>query len=403
MRAYQLPIAAAWCLALALAGPALAHAAETSLQPQSALISNSVLPLGVRGEAAIAGVGFSALFVPSTAAASSTGWNLGLPGTATSLPPMTVETFWNDGVTAMSVVRVEDPAVRGALRVTHFFDPFELTPNLYEVTVTVENVGAASTSPTVYRRQVSGLPAPGWTLQPGADGQGATFDLGLPSLAPGAEHVFRLYYSAANNEDDARSALVNAGASIVTVAPGQVALVFGYASGSGALAAEADGGSSGGSAASSAGKSDQPGHGSAKPDQPGNSPANPDQPDNGAAKPDQSGVGRAELDQSGPGSTKPDQPGVGPTKPDQPSDGPAKPDQPGPGSTKPDQPGPGATKPHPPLEDLPDLGLLEPPVFDAHPAETPELSAMALFGTGLAGMGSYALARWRTRRRPPTD
>jgi hypothetical protein len=35
------------------------------------------------------------------------------------------------------------------------------------------------------------------------------------------------------------------------------------------------------------------------------------------------------------------------------------------------------------------------------PTETPELDAFALFGTGILGMGGYALARWRGRRRPP--
>ena len=33
------------------------------------------------------------------------------------------------------------------------------------------------------------------------------------------------------------------------------------------------------------------------------------------------------------------------------------------------------------------------------PAATPELGSLALFGSGLAGLGGYALLRWRTRRR----
>jgi hypothetical protein len=37
------------------------------------------------------------------------------------------------------------------------------------------------------------------------------------------------------------------------------------------------------------------------------------------------------------------------------------------------------------------------------PSETPELDAFALFGTGLFGMGGYALTRLRARRKPPTS
>jgi hypothetical protein len=33
------------------------------------------------------------------------------------------------------------------------------------------------------------------------------------------------------------------------------------------------------------------------------------------------------------------------------------------------------------------------------PAATPELSSLVLFGSGAAGLGGYALLRWRTRRR----
>jgi hypothetical protein len=30
------------------------------------------------------------------------------------------------------------------------------------------------------------------------------------------------------------------------------------------------------------------------------------------------------------------------------------------------------------------------------------MDALALFGTGLMGMGGYAMTRWRSRRRGPT-
>ena len=33
------------------------------------------------------------------------------------------------------------------------------------------------------------------------------------------------------------------------------------------------------------------------------------------------------------------------------------------------------------------------------PVATPELSSLILFGSGAAGLGGYALLRWRTRRR----
>jgi hypothetical protein len=67
----------------------------------------------------------------------------------------------------------------------------------------------------------------------------------------------------------------------------------------------------------------------------------------------------------------------------------------------------GAAKPQLPIpgpfdsESVVDFGRVDDSVVNV--AETPELGAVTLFGTGLAGMGSYALARWRSRRRPPTD
>jgi hypothetical protein len=203
-------------------------------------------------------------------------------------PPGTVnlrtESFTATATTAVSTVLVcendSDPTVcktgdSPLLRVTHDFRPSAATPNLYDVTVSLENESAHTVEP-LYRRVVD------WNIEPdtfeeavlvggkaspyllgtsndgyssanplrdrfggcvGGQGdppepcvdpyiegppqlffvsnptdQGSLFDLALPALAPGGSLQFHFFYGAAGSRNDARSALSAVGADLYALA-----------------------------------------------------------------------------------------------------------------------------------------------------------------------------------------
>ena len=136
------------------------------------------------------------------------------------------------------------------MRVRHDYHP-SANPNLYEVTVTVENISAApvdlryrrvmdwdimptafSEFVTIERGNAAGilftsddgfatadpLAGPssilftGEAVDSGPEDHGSLFDFGFGMLAPGATTTFRTYYGAAGNEVDALGALVDVGA-----------------------------------------------------------------------------------------------------------------------------------------------------------------------------------------------
>jgi hypothetical protein len=172
---------------------------------------------------------------------------------------LTVESFARTSSQATSIVNVE-----GTFRVTHRFRPTTATPNLYEIQVIVDNLTESPLSGVVYRRVMdwdidptkfnefvsivgtgTNVPAMSATnngfsspnpfepfdndigavpaihadfFNQGPSDQGAAFDLVLPTIPAGGSTSFLIYYGAAGNSADAKSALVAVGASVVSIA-----------------------------------------------------------------------------------------------------------------------------------------------------------------------------------------
>jgi hypothetical protein len=156
--------------------------------------------------------------------------------------------FTSTASTALSVTSIDS-----RLQVTHNFHPFAGSPNLYEVTVTLRNIGTTPIADTRYTRLMdwdveptafsefvtiqrgtssallfsnddgfdSGDPltarsaiSPGTTntnfTDSGPADHGALFDFGFGSLAVGAEKTFNIYYGAAGTETAADAAVAAA-------------------------------------------------------------------------------------------------------------------------------------------------------------------------------------------------
>jgi hypothetical protein len=162
---------------------------------------------------------------------------------------MTVESFTSTDSTAVSVVNIED-----TLRVTHDYHPSADTPNLYEVTVTIENVSGGPLSDIRYRRVMD------WDVEPppfsefvtinggnasqllfssndgfatanplggpedlgftgdfvdaGPNDHGALFDFGFGGLGAGESTSFNIFYGAAADEIAANAAVAAVGAEV---------------------------------------------------------------------------------------------------------------------------------------------------------------------------------------------
>src|SRR5262249_5986371 len=135
------------------------------------------------------------------------------------------------------------------LRVTHDFHPAATGADLYEVTVSIENVGTTVVQPN-YRRALGWSAQPSadastaadasttaavpsaWSLVPSADGQSEFFSLRLPLMEPGSSQVFRLYLGGAGDSVQAQGTLGSQGAALVSSTPLDTStLVFGYAAG----------------------------------------------------------------------------------------------------------------------------------------------------------------------------
>lgn len=155
--------------------------------------------------------------------------------------------------TAISIVDVVDSVGNPVLRVTQDYHPSPATPNLYEVTVTIQNSSGAPIDPR-YRRvmdwDVEPTPFSEFvTIDPGTatelifdsnDGfatanplgaqsdrgftgafvdagpfdHGALFDFDFDPLAPGESRTFNIYYGAAGTELEANAALAAVGAEV---------------------------------------------------------------------------------------------------------------------------------------------------------------------------------------------
>jgi hypothetical protein len=171
---------------------------------------------------------------------------------------MTVDSFTSSGVSpsgAVGSVGTQAESVVtafGRLRVTHDFHPTPLTPNLYEVDVTIENISTTDVTDLRYTRTMdwdiyptyfdeyvtiqgvgsaanllyaddNGFQDPnplltrsasnvGNMVDNGPDDHGAHFDFGFGPLPAGGTQTFRIYYGAAPTEAGANAALTAVGA-----------------------------------------------------------------------------------------------------------------------------------------------------------------------------------------------
>ena len=80
---------------------------------------------------------------------------------------MVLESFSSTASTALSTVNIED-----TLRVTHDYHPAGATANLYEATVTIENLTETALTDIRYRRVID------WDIEPTAFSKFVTIDGG---------------------------------------------------------------------------------------------------------------------------------------------------------------------------------------------------------------------------------
>src|SRR6266851_2989658 len=234
-----------WLFRLGLMLAVLAPTAAWADAPTSSVIvGNGDVTLGVGYDAGLNEAGTGLQFVPTGTEGLAqmcvcSAWSLVVGQAPTS---QMVESFTFDDLGARSSVLVDDVATASHLRVTHDFHVAPNTTNLYEVTVTVQNLGGTTVLPAYTRTLVwaagppdlSGLaidPALG-TLQPSTDGQGIQFGIGLPPIQAGATDVFRLYLGAGSTRADASVGLIANGATLISLSQTETtAFVLGYAAG----------------------------------------------------------------------------------------------------------------------------------------------------------------------------
>jgi len=274
-------------------GVACVVAATPVLAQDGAIITNGTVRLGVNntgnlnfdpeGDAPVAaydGVGIQ--HVPSGydatfAGCECEGWGAGVSGgtydnvwggadESGGITNVFVSSFTSTGTTATSVVTIRSGGT-DIMRVTHAYAPSAVSPNLYVVTVTLENLtsGELGVGPQGirYRREMDwDIPFPGdelvflrgWgatnlirTSDDGFDGpnpfstpgvlcpgvgavangdfsstatcdHGALFDFAFPALAAGSSRTFVTFYGAANTVDEMRAALGAVGAEVYSLA-----------------------------------------------------------------------------------------------------------------------------------------------------------------------------------------
>lgn len=253
----------------------------TSGAATPAIISNGTVQLGINptgdlnvpGPASAGGIDEVGIrYVPTNNDATSPGclcegWGAadatsGVTGSANQdsgvTPNLVVDSFVSTATTATSVVTIDNSATPpvGVLKVTHEYKP-SATPNLYEVTVTIENLSGATVDPR-YRRVMdwdveptafaeystiagtataanvtfasddgfasadplagpSHIDFTGDAVDNGPDDHGALFDFKFDPLAPGASVTFKTFYGAAGNEADAKAALGAVGAEVYSL------------------------------------------------------------------------------------------------------------------------------------------------------------------------------------------
>ncbi len=156
------------------------------------------------------------------------------------------------GFTSAASTATSRVQVQSSLEVDQRFAPASETPNLYQIDVTIANIGTKAVQDLRYRRvmdwdveptpfdefvtlQAGSSPEIGFTsddgfaspnplagdssidftgsaVDSGPDDHGALFDLKLGSLAPGASTSFTMFYGATESEASAEAALTAVGA-----------------------------------------------------------------------------------------------------------------------------------------------------------------------------------------------
>ena len=140
-------------------------------------------PDGTGSKAGPGSVGLDFLATNNDATAAGClceGWGVANPQTGTAgyanvssdggAVNLTLESFTWTASSAVSVVRVGD-----SLRVTHDYHPSAQTPNLFEVTVTIDNISGATIPDVLYRRVMD------WDIEPTAFAEYSTIDTGNAS------------------------------------------------------------------------------------------------------------------------------------------------------------------------------------------------------------------------------
>lgn len=272
---------AAIALALTLIAPVAREVFDAEAHPANAIITNGTVQLGVwdeghlnvpGGPASTGGTTVVGIrYVPTNNEATGPGcecegWGAadatsGVSGYANesgfpTVNDITVDSFVSTASTAVSVVTIGDTTNGNVLRVTHDYHPSLVTPNLYEVLVTVQNISASPVD-LRYRRVMdwdveptpfdefstinpgtavellfdsndgfasadplagpSDLGSTGAFTDAGPDDHGALFDFGFGTLAAGATKTFRTFYGAAGTETEALNAIQAVGAEVYSL------------------------------------------------------------------------------------------------------------------------------------------------------------------------------------------
>jgi hypothetical protein len=259
------------------ANPPSASPSDRALAPAAMIITNGTVMLGVHdfgnlnigGGTPSNGTGSTTVvglrYVPTNSEGTSPGclcegWGVADAGTGEfgnasfatgGFDNVVLNSFTSTASTANSVV-----TAFGRLRVTHDFQPSPVTPFLYEIDITIENISATAVSDLRYTRGMDfdeapntfsefvtiqgtagasnvifasddgfqdvnplagfrgGIIAVGDQVDTGPSDHGAHFDFSFGMLAPGATREFTLFYGAAGTEADALNALGLVGAEI---------------------------------------------------------------------------------------------------------------------------------------------------------------------------------------------
>lgn len=239
---------------------------RAELNGGGAIITNGLVTLGVvdSGNLIYDGVGLTynptqgealapGCWCEGWGAADATTGFFGYAGDVFGYQNIVLDSFTSTASTAVSVVRLTSEG--DVMRVTHDYHP-SVDPNLFECTVTIQNLSGApidlryrrpmdwDVPPTEFDELVtihvggatnvlfssddgfatgdplagpSSILFTGEATDSGPADHGALFDLGFGTLAPEASISFHIYFGAAGNQDAALQAISNVGAEVYSL------------------------------------------------------------------------------------------------------------------------------------------------------------------------------------------